>query len=1195
MSSRPGPAGDAHPMIEFLVRRPVAVTMLVLAVLVFGWISFGRLPLTLMPDISYPSVTLRTEWEGAAPEELEQFVSRPIEQAMGVVAGKVSITSLSRAGNSDVVVEFGWDTDMDLAIQDIREKLETVQLPDGVERPLILRYDPTLDPVLRLGLFRRDAAGDEASQRDLRRLADEVVKRELEKLDGVAAVKLQGGLEEEIRVELDETGMALRGLDIRAITAQLAAENVNLAGGNLKEGRTEYVVRVLSEFGDVEDIASTRLRTADGAWIRLGDIASVVRAGRDPDTITRVMGRPSVEIEIHKEADANVVRVAETLRRRLFGPSGQAPSLRERLAAGADSAGAEPEKRPEARPGRRGPGGGPGGGPPKADWLAAQLRDSGVEIALLADQSTFIEASLRELRGAAVWGGLFAVLVLFLFLRSAAATGIIALAIPLSVVATFGPMQLAGLSLNIMSLGGLALGIGMLVDNAIVVLESISRCREEGDSRLRAAVRGTGEVAQAVTASTLTTVAVFFPMVFVEGVAGQVFGDLALVVVFALSASLLLALSFIPMLSALGAGDTAPAEAGRVSPLATLEAGLGRQLLAGLSSLRWLRADGASLKAFLGRGRGAGALWRYPVAVLGWVLLLARFVATTAIEVCARLLTAAIWTLFFLLHRLGLAFSWLLRGAGSALGALSGPATRAGGGYPRLLGRALRRPGAVLWPAFLLLAAAALVFWPRLGRELIPEVHQGEFTVEFRLPVGTPLERTAERVAPVEDFLRGRPEVASLALVVGADREGGVDSEGGEHVARLTVRLAAAADPLAVEERLLQALRPVLRDQAEIESRVRYPVLFSFKTPVEILLQSHDLEALQEGSRRVLEDLDDVPGLADLHSAATGGNPEIHVLFDRDALGRLGLELRSVAQLVRNKVLGSVETEFRDRDQRIDVRVRLRPDDLLGLADVRALVVNPGQPVSVPLSAVAEVRLAEGPAEIRRVEQDRSALIRANLSGSDLGSARAAIESRLGALDLPAGLSWKVVGQSEEMERSLSSLLMALALAVFLVYVVMASQFESLLHPLVILAAVPLAFIGVVPALWLGGVPLSIVVFLGAIMLVGIVVNNAIILVDTINLQRRRGLERAEAIARAAATRLRPILMTTATTVLGLLPMALGLGEGSEMRRPMAITVILGLATSTLLTLFVVPVLYDRVEAAVDRLRAAVRGEGGRA
>jgi len=1173
--STPDPAPDLahrHGLVAFITTRPVAVTMLVLSVMVFGLISSQRLPLTLMPDISYPSVTLRTQYEGAAPEEVEQFISRPIEQAMGVVAGKVGISSLSRAGQSDVVVEFGWDTDMDLAIQDLREKLETVRLPDGAERPLILRYDPALDPVLRVGLGWQDGAGDEASLRRLRQLAEERVKLELEKLSGVAAVKVKGGLEEEIRVELDERELALRGLDIQAITRQLAAENVNLAGGNLKEGRAEYVVRVLSEFRRLEDIAATRIRTADGAFVTLGDLAVIRRAGRDAETLTRVDGRPAVEIEIHKEADANVVQVAKSLRQRLFGLTGRPP-----LAG--DSA---------AAPVR--PGGPMAFRPLGPEALHTQLGRQGVRLSLLADQSTFIEGSLAELRSSAVQGGLLAVLVLFLYLRTAGPTGIVALIIPLSIIATFGAMHLSGLSLNVMSLGGLALGIGNLVDNAIVILESIHRCREAGDGRLRAAVRGTGEVAMAVTASTFTTVAVFFPMVFVEGVAGQVFGDLALVVVWSQIISLVLALLIIPMLTALGAQEDGSASADHTpvpalaSPVATVRApwpawAEWRRDAAGLSRWRQSHTGGA--------GWAARAAW-LPMASL----LLLRLPLSWALDFTRRVLALLVWLLWSIVAGLSRLLLGLLERLGGMLRRHRSVPVSGQGLYPRLLTQLLDRPGRAFAVLGLLLLGA-LMLLPRLGSELMPVLHQGEFYVEAQLPVGTPLERTAERLAPLEDFLMAQPEVEGVALLAGADTQGGIDAEGGEHKARLTVRLRDEGNPKAAEERVLTRLRPFLATLPDVTGRVAHPVLFSYRTPIEVQISGNDLDDLRAGARRVQENLQGLPELADVHATAASGNPEIHVRFRREELARLGLDLQAVGSLLRNKVLGDVQTEFRDVDQRVDIRVRLRPEDLLGLEDIRGLIVNPGQAVAVPLGAVAEVSLQEGPSEILRLEQQRTALVRANLGEADLGSALSTIQARLRDMPWPEGLRWEVTGQSAEMERSLSSLYLALALAVFLVYVVMASQFESLLHPFVILAAIPLAFLGVVPLLALLEVPVSVLVFLGAIILVGIVVNNAILLVDTINLFRGEGMPRREAIVQAGAQRLRPILMTMLTTVLGLVPMALGLGEGSELRQPLALTVMVGLSTSTLLTLFVIPVLYERAEEALARVRRALPGLGG--
>jgi HAE1 family hydrophobic/amphiphilic exporter-1 len=1155
---------ERWPYYRFVVQRPVAVTMMVLAVLVFGLISFKRLPLALMPDISYPSVTLQSEFEGAAPEEVEQYVTRPLEQALSVTGNMVGMSSISRAGQGQLTLEFAWDTDMDQAIQEIREKLDNVWLPEGVERPLILRYDPSLDPMIRIGLTSGVMPADE-----LRQLAEDVVKRELEKVRGVAAVKVKGGLEEEIRVDLDEREIALRGLDLQAISRQLAAENVNLAGGNLKEGRTEYIVRVLSEYKTVAEIAATRIQAAPGTWVQLSDIGRVYRGVRDPDMLTRVNGLPSVEIEIQKEADANIVQVAGTVRLALFGPARAPQDSLVRADSSATAVAKTDQPGPRHR--RRG-GGGPGGGPPAEDsrpwWLSARLGEQGISTHLLADQSRFIEGSINELKSTAISGGLLAVVVLFLFLRSAYTTLIVALTIPFSLIAAFGPVQLAGLSLNIMSLGGLALGVGMLVDNAIVVLESIFRCREEGDGIVEAAVRGTGEVGGAVIASTLTTVAVFLPMVFVDGVAGQIFGDLARVVVYSLSASLLLALTFIPMLAALQKGTGAAATPEQPFLKTWLRSPMG-----GWSGLKSLKRDCLAFHRG-GRRRLRALLWPLSPLVLGLRALL-----LLVVEGLLRITAGLGYLLLWVLVRAGRGLLGLANGLGNRLGGQGrGPFARVSDLYPRALAAVLRHRLAVIGGVLALFVACVGLVLPRVGTELMPTVHQGEFHLDLAWPVGTPIERSADLAGRVEDFLGQQPEVASLATVAGGDERSSMDRETGSHIVRITVRLNAGRNPAQDEQAVMDRLRPFLETQPELDSRITYPVLFSFKTPVEVQLLGYELEALQTGNRRVLAAMEEVPGLVDLNSSLRPGNPELRITYDRAALGRLGLSLKTVAERVRGKVLGDVDTEFRDLDRRVDVRVRLAEADLQGTEAVRSLIINPGQPVPVPLSAVAAVELNEGPSEIRREDQERSAVIRANLEGRDLGSTLLELEQRLSRLALPDGLRVQVVGQSQEMESSLNSLYAALLLAVFLVYVVMASQFESLLHPLVILFSVPFAFVGVILALWLLQVPLSVVVFLGAILLVGIVVNNAIILVDTINLLRSRGIELGEAVIRAGSLRLRPILMTTGTTVLGLVPMALGAGDAAEMRAPLALTVIVGLASSTLLTLFVVPAVYMTLE-----------------
>ncbi|MGH8019705.1 MAG: efflux RND transporter permease subunit, partial [Opitutaceae bacterium] len=530
----------ARSTFAFTTTRPVAILMVVLATAVFGWVSYNRLALTLMPDISYPTLTVRTEFPGTAPEEMETLISRPLEQELGIVPKLVQISSISQAGQSDLILEFDWDADMATVAQDIREKVDRVNLPDDVERPLLLRYDPSLDPIMRLGLY------GPQSLFELRYLAENEIKRDLESISGIAAVKVKGGLEEEFLVALDEQKLALLGLDINTVNNRLAAGNVNLPGGNLREGQTEYLVRTLNEFKTLDEIRELIIAQQNGVNVRLRDVARVTSTNKEREIVTTVNETESIEIEIFKEAGANIVAVAGRVREAIYGTAEQQAWVEQQ------KAGATPQVK--TQPGGRGRSIRAqqamiaAAAATMTDFVAHRLPPK-AQIDVLTDQSIFIQQSIDEVKSNAIVGGLIAVVVLYVFLRNLTHTLIIGLTIPISIVATFAPMQMFGVSLNIISLGGLALGVGMLVDNAIVVLESIFRCREEGDDMTTAVVRGTGEVGGAVTASTLTTVAVFFPIVFVEGVAGQIFGDMALTVVFSLMASLVAALFLIPMLA----------------------------------------------------------------------------------------------------------------------------------------------------------------------------------------------------------------------------------------------------------------------------------------------------------------------------------------------------------------------------------------------------------------------------------------------------------------------------------------------------------------------------------------------------------------------------------------------------------------------------------------------------------------------
>ncbi len=1122
----------------FIVTRPVAILMVVLAAVVFGSFSYRRLPVTLMPELSYPTLTVRTEYPGAAPEEVENDVSRPVEEALGVIGGLRRISSVSRAGVSDVVLEFSWGTTMSEAIQDTLEKLDLVFLPDEAERPLILRFDPSLDPVMELSLSGDGVAfqGEEGLRR-LRRIAELQVKRALEPVKGVAAVRVRGGLEEEIHVLLEAGALKRTGLSVAEVSARLAQENINVAGGTLTEGRTEYMVRTLNEYTDLEQIRDTIVAIRDDRPVRIRDLGEVGWAHAERQIVTHTDGRPSVQVEIFKEADANIVSLAQRVRERLGQFDPDAPSQ------------AAPVGSAESRPGRP-----PGS---RSVGLAEEMyRAEGVRLSVEADRSLFIAASVREVRNTALVGGLLAVAVLFLFLASGRSTAIIAVSIPISLIVTFAPLNILGVSLNIMSLGGLALGIGMLVDSSIVVLESIFRCREEGDDLARAAIRGTSEVRMAVVASTLTTIAVFLPMVFVEGVAGQAFGDLGLAVVMSLVAALVVALFFIPMLA-----SRQPRLAG------------GRLEAARLLPVRSWRA--------LVRDHSRGGWWRWPLllwtvprTLVGTVLELVLAVLLLLVALLALLWRAASGPLVRrILHPVA---SVPLAVAATALGRLTAA-------YGRAIRWALARPGTII---ALAVASLGVTAWLAAGldSELLPEVHQGELTLETRLPVGTPLEATLEALAPVERSLLAEPEgIRALLVTYGFDPTTSQRSDEGEHSARFKVVLTSS-DP-TTEARVVDRIRRRLATLPDVEARVTRPVLFSFRTPVEVEVHGDDLFELRRMAERVRSVMAAMPELADVETTQRAGAPEVQVHYDRDQLARMGLNIQRIAEEVRGAVRGSQATLYNLGDRRVPIVVRFTEEDRRRVDDVRDLVVNPGGDRPIPLSAVAFIRLAEGPSEVRRVDGRRVALVTANLGEGPLGGAVSTLERRLvSEIEWPDDMAFFVAGQNQEWQRSRSSLLLALALSVFLVYVIMAAQFESLLQPLVIMLTIPLALLGTVLALRLLGISLSVVVLLGMIMLAGIVVNNAIVLVDYVNTLRRRGLELADAVATAGMVRLRPILMTTATTVLGLLPMAFGLGDGAEIRTPMAIAVISGLLASTLLTLLIVPSVYLVIEGLRERV-----------
>jgi HAE1 family hydrophobic/amphiphilic exporter-1 len=1080
-------------IIDLSIRRKVTIAMFTIGILLFGIVSLTRLNVNLLPELSYPTLTIRTAFEGAAPAEVENLITIPIEEAVGVVKGVQQIRSISRTGQSDVVLEFAWGTDMNIANLDVISELEAVQLPIEAQKPVTLRFDPSLDPIIRYALFYEDTAKpvtDENARifhssfnkltnqdaisrlKSLRILADEEIKKNLESSTGVASVKVSGGLEDEIQVLIDQHRLSYLNIPIENVSQILSAENVNLSGGRLEEGVHQYLIRTLNEFQDIDQIRNVVLTGNSQNTVYLKDVATVEQAFKEREAITRLNGMEAVEIAILKEGDANTVATAKTVQERM-------------------------------------------------EEISSTLPDN-MKLEMVYDQSEFIISAVNEVRTAGIIGGILAILVLYLFLRNFWATIIISVSIPVSIIATFNLMYAYDISLNIMSLGGIVLGLGMLVDNAIVVLENIARHREIGKGIVESVREGAGEVGMAVTASTFTTIAVFFPLVFVHGIAGQLFRDQALTVTFSLLVSLVVALTLIPMMSSIVKSKQDVEPAGFKEPRTKT----GRIL------------------------RKIRILISYKIPT--FITRIVRFIT--------RWISKIIKTLFA-------PFVYLFEKGYEATETV----------YARMLRWALNYKFTVLTLAVLIFAGS-LALVPRIGVELMPQVSQGEFSVEFQLPPGTPIEATDAALKTIQTSAQSLKGIDRTFAVSGiGNRMDANPEQGGENRGELNVSLISGSSR-ADEERVMANLRSSLEQIPGLQYTFERPTLFTFNTPVEIEISEFELDKLKEAGNAVARKLEAGNRFTDVQSSMETGSPEVQILFDRDRAAALGLQVHEIADRVVRNVRGDLATRYTLRDRKIDVLVRAREADRASIEDLRRLIVNPGSDRPVPLSAVATIQIANGPSEIRRVGQQRTVVVSANLNYGDLGDAAEEIEQILLDISLPAGIYANITGQNEEMSDSFRSMLFALALSVFLVYLVMASQFESLLHPFIILFTIPLALAGVILGLYITGSTISVVVFIGLILLAGIVVNNAIILIDLINQMRTKGMEKIEAIREGAKSRLRPILMTTITTTLALLPLAIGFGDGGELRAPMGITVIGGLLVSTLLTLIVIPVMYDLLD-----------------
>ena len=1003
------------------VTRPVGTGMLFLSVIVLGFISVERLSVDLMPEVDYPRVSITTRYEGVAPQEMETLITRPVEQAVSTIEGLERIEAVSSEGLSRVSLRFVWGVDLNEVVNDVRTMLDRIRnrLPEEADAPTVWKFNLADYPVAYLGL---SGGGD---IRRLRYLAEETLGRRLERVKGVAAVEVRGGRIREIQVRLDARRLASLGISAQDVSRALARENRDVSAGDMLDDQREVIIRAAGEFKNLDDLAGTVVTYRRGRPIYVGDLGQVVDSFQQVRSELWIDGEGGIRLRIAKQSNANTVAVVERLRE-------------------------EVHRINEEYEGR-------------------------LHISMIMDGSDFIKKSVANVQSGALLGALLAVIILMIFLRDWRSTLIISTAIPISVLATFSLMYFYGFTLNVISFGGLALGIGMLVDNAIVVLENIYRKREMQMDLTESAVQGSREVAAAVVAGTLTTLAVFFPVVFVPGFAGIFFKEMAVIVCFALFCSLTVALTLVPMLSARVFKGRPGGQSGWTRSLYDL----GERSLAGLENL-----------------------------------------------------------------------------------------------YGGMVRRALFQPWVTIAFSVLLLATSLLLL-PSIGYELMPETDEGRVNISVELPIGTPLETTKQVVREMErrvlDTVR-QDEVRHITTVAGPNRSWrpGTSNQGS-----LRIMLAPVGERERSIQEIAAAVRKAIDGMPGSEHRVRLGsgnvlmrIMRGGDDRLSVNIRGHDIETADSLALEVARMMKGIEGIADANIDREPGKMERLVYADRERLAQLGLGSSDVADAVEHYILGRVATRFREDGNEYDVRVQLRPDDRVHIQQLPELPIIASDGELVPLSAVAKIVQTEGPTSISRENQERIVKVNAGLADQALGDVVGDLQKGLKGIAVPQGFSLAIGGEYEEQQKVFSDLMAGLLIAVFLVYVVMAVQFESFLHPLVIMTAVPFGFIGVALSLYLTGTTLNMNSFLGSIVLVGVMVNNSIVLVDYVNLLRREhGFGLHEALVEGARRRLRPVVMTTTTTILAMLPLALGLGEGAELQAPLARVIVGGLTTSLPLSL----------------------------
>jgi HAE1 family hydrophobic/amphiphilic exporter-1 len=1013
---------------EIAIRKPVTTVMIMLAILVFGVIGFLRLGVDQFPKVDYPVVTVTTLLDGASPEVIEENITDIIEEEVATIEGVKNLTSVSSHSASVVTIEFEMDRDIDIAAQDVRDRINRLlrALPDGTEMPSVDKLDMSGQPIMWI------AVSGERSISDITAYAEDVLKPRFESIKGVGSILMGGKRERTIRIWLDRDKLEARGVTALEVAEALRIENVEIPGGYLQSQDMEFSIKTEGELSTVNEFNDLIVAFKSGYPVRLRDVGEAVDGLDDPRSLARYSGDTSVGLGVRKKAGANTVQIARLIKKDIT-------ALQDEL-------------------------------PP------------GIKLDYAFDASVFIEASIKEMEFALIFGGMLAVIVVFFFLRNLTATIIAGITIPLSIIGTMLCIYFMGFTLNTMTMLALTLAIGIVIDDAIIIVENIHRKRAEGMGLIEAAKSGSSEIAFAAVATTFALGAIFIPVAFMKGVIGNFFFEFGITVAIAVFLSTFIALTLTPMLSS-----------------------------------KFLRLNKERQKT------GAG---------------------------------------FF---------------------------SRIESFYSRLLERAIMHKVIVLLLALGFFVSSIFV-WRLLGKEFLPSEDQSRFMVIFSTPVGSSMDYTDRKLQSNESVLLNTPEIRSFFAAIGLGETGGVNK------GLMFVRMHPKGERERSQQEVVGELRGKLAEEPGIQnfvSSMSYGFGARRGPPLEFIIKGPTMEGLDKYSQEIVERAKKIDGLVGLDTDFDAGLPELKVHIDRNRAADLGLDTTKIARAIKTLVGGSDVTTFKDAGKRYDVRVKLRQEHRTRPEDLERLVVRNSRGEQIRLGSVIEVTEGVAPSVITRRDRARSVTVYSNLAeGKPLGEAIEDMK-KIALEVLPEGYTVSLGGQAEQFGETFLSMLFAFALAVLITYMVLASLFESFVHPFTVMLALPLSIVGALGALFLTGSTVNIYSLIGVTLLIGLVTKNSIILVDYINRLRAAGLSIKEAVLRAGPVRLRPILMTAFSTILGVLPTALAIGPGSESRAPMAIATIGGLVTATFLTLVVIPVAYVVIDDFITKVRERFLGKAG--